>query len=75
MTLEGADRFSFGPALGELAVGVDADGEQMLLYVTNDFTFFSYGTDVQERDVRAEYVTGTWLVQAHRFLGEGSGSA
>jgi hypothetical protein len=91
--------------------------------VTDDFTFLSYGTDVQEREFRADYVTenygsftveeiddrtvvgggdeyifsvperattpivaegisvvkivnvdGTWLIQAHRFLGEGAGS-
>ena len=29
----------------------------MLAYVTDDFSFLSYGTDVQERDFRAGYVT------------------
>ena len=34
-----------------------ADGDAMLDYVTDDFTFLSYGTDVQEREFRAGYVT------------------
>lgn len=34
-----------------------ADGDAMLDYVTDDFTFLSYGTDVQEREFRADYVT------------------
>ena len=105
------------------AAALAADGDAMLAFVTDDFTFLSYGTDVQERDFRADYVTqnygnfqleeigdrvvvgggseyivaiperattplvadgisvvklvevdGNWLVQSHRFLGEGSGS-
>ena len=34
-----------------------ADGDAMLDYVTDDFAFLSYGTDVQEREFRADYVT------------------
>ncbi|MCL1692258.1 MAG: hypothetical protein M3096_01100 [Actinomycetia bacterium] len=34
-----------------------ADGDVMLDYVTDDFAFLSYGTDVQEREFRADYVT------------------
>ncbi len=34
-----------------------ADGDAMLDYVTDDFAFLSYGTDVQEREFRAGYVT------------------
>ncbi len=34
-----------------------ADGDAMLDYVTDNFTFLSYGTDVQEREFRADYVT------------------
>jgi hypothetical protein len=34
-----------------------ADGEAMLAFVTEDFAFLSYGTDVQEREYRAGYVT------------------
>ena len=52
---------------------LDADGEAMLDYVTDDFAFLSYGTDVQEREFRASYVTrnyrgfnfesiGQWMV-------------
>ncbi|MGI9578406.1 MAG: hypothetical protein ACR2OH_09425 [Microthrixaceae bacterium] len=33
------------------------DGETMLEYVTNDFTFLSYGDELQQREFRAEYVT------------------
>jgi hypothetical protein len=103
---------------------LDANGDAMLNYVTAEFTFLSYGTDVQEREFRADYVTtyyknfaieetgertvvgggdtyifsvpervttpvqadgisvvkmveidGIWLVESHRFLGEGEGSA
>lgn len=111
---------------------IAGDGEAMLAYVTDGFTFLSYGTDVQEREFRATYVTqfygpldftveeigertvvggggdgdgdgdeyivsvperavtpaiadgisvlrivnddGVWLIDAHRFLGEGEGS-
>jgi hypothetical protein len=102
---------------------LDADGEAMLDYVTDDFTFLSYGTNLMDAEFRADYVTenygffdveevgertvvgggdeyilsvperattpavadgisvakmveidGEWLVQAHRFLGEGEGS-
>lgn len=35
----------------------DADGDAMLDYVTDDFTFLSYGTEVQEAEFRADYVT------------------
>ena len=34
-----------------------ADGEAMLAFVTEDFAFLSYGTDVQEQEYRARYVT------------------
>ncbi|MEN8235920.1 MAG: hypothetical protein ABFR89_13470 [Actinomycetota bacterium] len=34
-----------------------ADGDAMLDYVTDDFAFLSYGTDVQEGEFRADYVT------------------
>ena len=100
------------------------DGDAMLDYVTEDFTWLSYGTNLMEADERAEYVTanyggfeveetaemtvvggdneyifsvperattpvvaegislvkmvmvdGNWLLSAHRFLGEGEGSA
>ena len=48
-------------AAGALANYTDAvlaaDGDAMLDYVTDDFTFLSYGTDVQEREFRADYVT------------------
>lgn len=102
---------------------LDADGEAMLDYVTDDFTWLSYGTNLMDAEFRADYVTenygffeveevgertvvgggdeyvlsvperattpavadgisvvkmvevdGEWLVQAHRFLGEGGGS-
>lgn len=104
---------------------IAGDGEAMLEFVTDDFTFLSYGNDVQERDFRADYVSryyssldfsvevigdpivvgggdefiiavperattpaiadgisvmkmvranGGWLLQSHRFLGEGAGS-
>jgi ketosteroid isomerase-like protein len=33
-----------------------ADGDAMLGYVTDEFTFLSYGTDVQEREFRADWV-------------------
>lgn len=36
---------------------LNANGEAMLNYVTEDFTFLSYGNDVQERDFRADWVT------------------
>jgi hypothetical protein len=36
---------------------LSADGEAMLRFVTEDFAFLSYGTDVQEREYRADYVT------------------
>lgn len=101
-----------------------ADGEAMLEYVTDDFTWLSYGTNLMDAEYRANYVTqyyggfevteidertvvgggdeyifsvperattpvvadgislvkmvrvdGDWLVAAHRFLGEGEGSA
>lgn len=101
-----------------------ADGETMLKYVTDDFTWLSYGTNLMDAEHRAGYVTqyyggfevteigertvvgggdeyvfatperattpvvaegislvkmvkvdGDWLVAAHRFLGEGTGSA
>ena len=39
------------------AAVVAADGEVMLNYVTDEFTFLSYGTDVQEREFWAAYVT------------------
>ena len=100
-----------------------ADGEAMLEFVTDDFTWLSYGTKLMEAEDRAAYVTrnygnfeveaigeptvvgggdeyifstperattpavadgislvkmekvdDTWLVSAHRFLGEGEGS-
>jgi hypothetical protein len=100
-----------------------ADGEAMLEFVTGDFTWLSYGTNLMDAEYRAEYVTTnygnfkvehlgeptavgggdeyifsiperattpliadgislvkmvevdhTWLVSAHRFLGEGTGS-
>ena len=103
---------------------LDADGDAMLEYVTDDFTWLSYGTNLMEADFRADYVTenyggfgveetgettvvgggdeyifatperattpgivdgislvkmvnvdGEWLVEAHRWLGEGQGSA
>jgi hypothetical protein len=58
---------------GYSAALLDADGQAMLDYVTDDFTFLSYGTDVQEREFRADYVTryyggfnvesiGEWMV-------------
>ena len=101
------------------------DGEAMLEFVTDDFTWLSYGTNLMDAEYRADYVTryysqlnfdveeigeptvvgggaeyifstperattpaiadgislvkmvevdGTWLVSAHRFLGEGEGS-
>lgn len=101
-----------------------ADGEAMLDFVTDDFTWLSYGTNLMDAEYRAGYVTqyykgfevteigertvvgggdeyifsvaeqattpavangislvkmvkidDTWLVSAHRFLGEGEGSA
>lgn len=101
-----------------------ADGEAMLEFVTDDFTWLSYGTNLMEAEDRADYVTanygdfeveeidertvvgsddeyifsvaerattpfvadgislvqmekidGTWFLSAHRFLGEGEGSA
>ena len=101
-----------------------ADGEAMLEFVTDDFTWLSYGTKLMDAEYRADYVTkyygnfrveaigeptvvgggdeyifstperattpavaegislvkmrkvdDTWLVSAHRFLGEGEGSA
>lgn len=100
-----------------------ADGDAMLEFVTDDFTWLSYGTNLMDADYRADYVTryygdfeveaigettvvggddeyifstperattpavadgislvkmekvdDTWLVSAHRFLGEGEGS-
>jgi hypothetical protein len=100
------------------------DGEAMLEFVTDDFTWLSYGTNLMDAEYRADYVTSyygnfeveaigeptvvgggdeyifsiperattpavadgislvkveqvddTWLVSAHRFLGEGEGSA
>ena len=100
-----------------------ADGEAMLEFVTDDFTWLSYGTNLMDAEYRADYVTryygnfdveeigeptvvgggdeyifsvperattpaiadgislvkmvkvdDTWLVSAHRFLGEGEGS-
>ena len=100
-----------------------ADGEAMLDFVTDDFTWLSYGTNLMDAEYRAGYVTqyygnfeviesgertvvggddeyifsvpervttpvvadgismvkmvkvdDVWLVQAHRFLGEGEGS-
>lgn len=36
---------------------VAGDGEAMLDYVTDDFTWLSYGTNLMEADDRAEYVT------------------
>ena len=102
---------------------LDADGDAMLDYVTDDFTWLSYGTNLMDAEYRADWVTryyssfevedigertvvgggdeyifstperattpaladgisvvkivkvdGTWLVAAHRFLGEGEGS-
>lgn len=99
------------------------DGEAMLEFVTDDFTWLSYGTNLMDAEYRADYVTryygnfeveaigeptvvgggdeyifstperattpavadgislvkmekvdDTWLVSAHRFLGEGEGS-
>ena len=101
------------------------DGDAMLEFVTDDFTWLSYGTNLMDAEYRAEYVTtyysqlnfdveeigeptvvgggseyifsvperattpaiadgislvkmvkvdDTWLVSAHRFLGEGEGS-
>ena len=103
---------------------LSADGEAMLEFVTDDFTWLSYGTNLMDAEYRAEYVStyygsfeveaigeptvvggggeyifstperattpavadgislvkmvrvdDTWLVSAHRFLGEGEGSA
>ena len=100
-----------------------ADGDAMLEFVTADFTWLSYGTNLMDAEYRAGYVTrfygsfeveaigeptvvggdgeyifstperattpaiadgislvkmvkvdDTWLVSAHRFLGEGEGS-
>lgn len=100
-----------------------ADGDAMLEFVTEDFTWLSYGTNLMDAQYRADYVSsyyenfdveaigettvvgggdeyifstperattpavadgislvkmenvdGTWLVSAHRFLGEGEGS-
>lgn len=100
-----------------------ADGDAMLEFVTEDFTWLSYGTNLMDAEYRADYVNryygdfeveaigettvvggddeyifstperattpavadgislvkmenvgGTWLVSAHRFLGEGEGS-
>ena len=100
------------------------DGESMLEFVTDDFTWLSYGTNLMDAEYRADYVTvnygsfkvealseptavgggdeyifsvperattplladgisllkvvregDTWLVSAHRVLGEGRGSA
>jgi len=100
-----------------------ADGEAMLEFVTDDFTWLSYGTKLMDAEYRADYITryygnfeveaigeptvvgggdeyifstperattpevadgislvkmekvdDTWLVSAHRFLGEGEGS-
>lgn len=102
------------------------DGEAMLEFVTDDFTWLSYGTNLMDAEYRADYVTtyysqlnfdveeigeptvvgggaeyifsvperavtpaiadgislvkmvevdDRWLVSAHRFLGEGEGSA
>lgn len=42
---------------GYTAALFQGDGEAMLDHVTDDFTFLSYGTDVQDRDFRADYVT------------------
>jgi len=102
---------------------LDAAGAAMLAYVTDDFTWLSYGTDLMDAEFFADYVTehhsgfevkeigdrmvvgggdeyisavreqvaipllaegislvkmvqvdGEWLVEAHRFLGEGEGS-
>ena len=34
-----------------------ADGEAMLAYVTDDFTWLSYGTNLMDAEYRADYVT------------------
>ena len=53
-----------------VATLVAADGEAMLDYVTDDFTFLSYGTDVQERDFRASYVTANYSDFGVETMGE-----
>ena len=47
-----------------------ADGEAMLNYVTDDFAFLSYGTDVLEREFWAAYVTKNYGSFSVENIGE-----